>query len=146
MFTSLLSGEYPSTELSSTGNSTIAPCLLILPCRARFNCQPTTSFHFTQLNATHPAWGPCYIVSGRTQQNILFFYCCARVPFRGNVFTEPLPRNGLHKVVVLLVRALPSNGRCLQSSRLAKGVYAIILSFHLLLGLPICLFPFGFPR
>jgi hypothetical protein len=48
-----------------------------------------------------------------------------------NVFTEPLFRNGLHNPVVLLLcacmlRALPSNGRCLQSHRLATCLYATI--------------------
>jgi hypothetical protein len=53
-------------------------------------------------------------------------YCCRRV------FTDPLLRNGLHNIIVLLLcacmlRELPSNGRCLQSHRLAADLYAIIL-------------------
>jgi hypothetical protein len=44
------------------------------------------------------------------------------------VFTDPLLRNGLHNPVLLLcarmLRALPSNGRCLQSQLLATGLYA----------------------
>jgi hypothetical protein len=40
----LLSDEYPATELLSTVNSTIAPSLLTLPCRARLNCQPSTNW------------------------------------------------------------------------------------------------------
>jgi hypothetical protein len=48
-----------------------------------------------------------------------------------NVFSHPLLRNRLHNPVVLLLRAymlraLPSNGRCLQSHRLAAGLYATI--------------------
>jgi hypothetical protein len=38
----LLSGEYPTTELLSTVNWTTVPSLLSLPCRARLNCQPST--------------------------------------------------------------------------------------------------------
>jgi hypothetical protein len=41
--------------------------------------------------------------------------CCSiknPVPNNGNLFTEPLPRNG----------------RCLQSRRLAAGLYAIIFT------------------
>jgi hypothetical protein len=63
VLTSLLSGEYPANELLSTANSTIAPSLLSLPCRARLKCQtsteaslsPTnyfTSLHFTSLHFT----------------------------------------------------------------------------------------------
>jgi hypothetical protein len=37
--TTLLSGEYPATELLSTVNSTIAPSLFSSPCRARLTCQ-----------------------------------------------------------------------------------------------------------
>jgi hypothetical protein len=49
--------------------------------------------------------------------------CCRRV------FTDPLLINGLHDIVVLLLRAcmlqaLLSNGRCLQSHRLTTGLYA----------------------
>jgi hypothetical protein len=40
VLTSLMSGEYPATEHLSAVNSNIAPSLLNLPCRARFNCQP----------------------------------------------------------------------------------------------------------
>jgi hypothetical protein len=61
--------------------------------------------------------------SGRTQQKTPFFYYCTRVGFRGNVFTEPLLRNGLHNPIVLLLRALSGNGRYLQSHRLAMGLY-----------------------
>jgi hypothetical protein len=48
------------------------------------------------------------------------------------MFTEPLLRNGLHNLVVLLLRAcmlraLPSNGRCLQSHCLATDLYATVL-------------------
>jgi hypothetical protein len=79
---SLLSGEYPATELLSTVNLTIAPSLLSLPCRARLNCQPprllftdwlstdnwqlnflthqpTTSLHFTRLNYWQLNWSIC---------------------------------------------------------------------------------------
>jgi hypothetical protein len=52
----------------------------------------------------------------------------ARICFSGNAFTEPLLRNGLHSLVVLLspaciLRVLHSNGRCLQNHRLATGLY-----------------------
>jgi hypothetical protein len=42
--TSLLSGEYPATELLSTVNSIIAQSVLSLPCRARLNCQPSINW------------------------------------------------------------------------------------------------------
>jgi hypothetical protein len=56
-----------------------------------------------------------------------FFYCFVGVRCRGNVFTEPLHRNGLYNPVVLLLpkcmlRALSSNGRYLQSHCLATGL------------------------
>jgi hypothetical protein len=38
---------------------------------------PTSSFHFTQLNCTQPAWGPCYIASGQTTSKTPSFYCSA---------------------------------------------------------------------
>jgi hypothetical protein len=40
--TSLLSCEYPATELMSTVNLIIAPSLLSLPCRAQLNCKHST--------------------------------------------------------------------------------------------------------
>jgi hypothetical protein len=43
------------------------------------------------------------------------------------VFTEPLFRNGLHNPVVLYLRALPGNGRCLQSHLLATGPHTTVL-------------------
>jgi hypothetical protein len=51
-----------------------------------------------------------YNFSVRTTSKTPFFYCCFRFLFRGNVFTEPLLRNGL-----LFIRLLHSNGctRCL---------------------------------
>jgi hypothetical protein len=48
--TSLLSYEYLATELLSTVNSTIAPSLLSLPCRAQLKCQPSTIWA--------PGWPP----------------------------------------------------------------------------------------
>jgi hypothetical protein len=43
------------------------------------------------------------------------------------VFTDTLPRNGLQNTVVLLLRTLPINSRCLQRRCLAMGAYAILL-------------------
>jgi hypothetical protein len=48
------------------------------------------------------------------------------------MFTDLFLRNGLHNTIVLLLRAcmlraLPSNGRFLQSHRLPTGLYAVIL-------------------
>jgi hypothetical protein len=88
-------------------------------------------------------------VAVRTIWKTPLFYCCERC-FRGKVFTEPLLRNGLHNTIVLLLRAcmlraLHSNGRCLQSHRLIRGLYATILSSHLCLRPPSSLFPSGFP-
>jgi hypothetical protein len=53
-----------------------------------------------------------------------FIYCCLRVRFSGNVFTEALPRNGR-----LFIRLLHSRGciRCLFRGRcLGTGLYATI--------------------
>jgi hypothetical protein len=50
--------------------------------------------------------------------------------FRGNVFSDPLLRNGLHYNVVLLLHAmiaLLSNGSCLHSHRVATGLYVTAL-------------------
>jgi hypothetical protein len=44
VLTALLSGEYPTAELLSTVNLTLAPSLLSLPCRARLNCQASTNW------------------------------------------------------------------------------------------------------
>jgi hypothetical protein len=49
-----------------------------------------------------------------------------------DVFTNPFPRIGLHNPFVLLLRAwmfraLPGNGRCLQSYYLTTGLYATVL-------------------
>jgi hypothetical protein len=131
---SLLSGEYPATELLSTVNTTIAPSLLSLACKSSIEL-PTlnwtlsltnhfTSLHFTQWTANlivlkiAPWRGP----HRKHRSSIV-----ARVRISGNVFTESLLRNGLHNPVVLLLHAcmlpvLPSNGRCLQSHRLATGL------------------------
>jgi hypothetical protein len=51
------------------------------------------------------------------------------------VFTEPLLRNGLHNPVVLLLsacmlRALHSNGRCLQSYLSATGPYTTLFIYQ----------------
>jgi hypothetical protein len=57
-------------------------------------------------------------MSARTTKKMPFFCCCFGDRCRGNAFTEPLLRNGLHNPVVLLLRAcilpeLVSNGRYL---------------------------------
>jgi hypothetical protein len=64
--------------------------------------------------------------SSRTTSKTPLFYCYVHVRFRGNVFTEPLIGNGLYNPVVILLRALPSNGRCLHSHRLAMGLYVTV--------------------
>jgi hypothetical protein len=43
----------------------------------------------------------------------LSLYCCVRIRCRGNVFTEPSPRNG----------------RCLQRHRLAAGLHTTVYRF-----------------
>jgi hypothetical protein len=48
----------------------------------------------------------------RTTSKTSFFYCCAHLRYRGNMFTKPIHRNGLRNPVVLLLQRLPSNGRC----------------------------------
>jgi hypothetical protein len=74
-------------------------------------------------------------VAARTIWKTPIFYRCACVCFRGNMFTKPFLRNGLHNPVVLLLRAcmlqtLQGNGRCLQSHRLATGLYATIIFIY----------------
>jgi hypothetical protein len=54
------------------------------------------------------------------------------------VFTDPLPRNGLHYPIVLLLRmhmlrALSSNGHCLQSRRLATRLYATVCNYIIII-------------
>jgi hypothetical protein len=56
-----------------------------------------------------------YNIPTRTTSKTLFISCCVEVRCRGNVLTEPLFKNGLHNPIVLLLRALPRNGRCLES-------------------------------
>jgi hypothetical protein len=153
VLTSLLSGEYPATELPTTDNSTRAPSLFSLPWRAQLNCQTSTnwipgwrSFHTKLLissqvdfQLTTDNWtGQIKCLednsSARATSKTPFFYCCASVRFRWNVFTEPLLRNGLHNPVVLLLRAcmlraLPNNGRCLQTHRLATGLYVTLYTY-----------------
>jgi hypothetical protein len=126
--TSLLSVEYPTSELVTlTVNSTIAPSLLSLPSELDLNCQTSTELAHSPTNhCTEPAGGPRYIASGRTLQKTRCFYCCALVCFRENVFTQPLFGNRLYNPVVLLLGALPSNGRCWQGHRLASGLYTTI--------------------
>jgi hypothetical protein len=53
---------------------------------------------------------PAYNVSARTTKKTHFFYFCIGGRFRGKVPTEPLLRNGSHNPVVLMLRALLSNG------------------------------------
>jgi hypothetical protein len=43
----------------------------------------------TRVNSNSPG----YNFSARITQKTSFFYCCVRILCRGNVFTEPLPRN-----------------------------------------------------
>jgi hypothetical protein len=71
--------------------------------------------------------------SARTTLITPFFYCCPRVSFRRKVFTKTFLRKGLHNPVVILLRtcmlrALPSNGRSLQSHCLATGLNTTIFT------------------
>jgi hypothetical protein len=112
----LLCSKYPTTELLSTVNSTIAPSLLSLPCRVQHNCQPSTKLsltnHFTQLN-----WIAQIVFlfnsSVWTTSRTLFMFCWMHVCFRRNMFTEPLLRSRLHNSTVPLLQAIPSNDHCL---------------------------------
>jgi hypothetical protein len=138
----------------STVNWTTAPSLLSLPCTAQLNCQPSNNWvpgwwplhinppsllftgwlttqlrHFTSLNWTGQL---VFKIPPRRVPHRKIRSTVARVTFRGNMFTEPLLRNGLNNPVIILLRAcmfwaLPSNCRCLQSHRLATGLYATIL-------------------
>jgi hypothetical protein len=79
---------------------------------------PTVSF-------LTPRYGP-----HRKHRFPLQLYCRVTC-FHGNVFTEPLLRNRMHNIVVLLLhacmlQALSSNSNCLQSPRLAMGLYTTI--------------------
>jgi hypothetical protein len=65
--------------------------------------------------------------SARTTQKTRPLYCCR------SVSSSPFHSNGrgaghMENTVLLLLRALPSNGQCLQSHRLRTGLYATILS------------------
>jgi hypothetical protein len=64
-----------------------------------------------------------YNFSVQTTSKRPFLYCCVRLHLRGNVFTEPLLRNGC-----LFTRLLHSNGcTCLfRGPCLATGLHAII--------------------
>jgi hypothetical protein len=95
--------------------------LLSLPCTAQLstNCSlgtpeldcrfSTELFFITTLHGLH-----INTVSNNT-------------PIVVGVFTDPLLRNGLQNPVILLLRELPSNGRYLQSPRLATGLFATVL-------------------
>jgi hypothetical protein len=49
---------------------------------------------------------PAYNISARTTQKTpFFFYCCVGARCSENMFTEPLLTNGLHNLVVLVLRA-----------------------------------------
>jgi hypothetical protein len=79
-------------------------CLHSLPCTSQ-RTQPTWSL-FYNISVNHAE-------TPRFQQSL---YCCVRIRCRGNVFTEPLPRNG----------------HCVQSHRFAMGLYTAI-----------CIHPYG---
>jgi hypothetical protein len=74
----------------------------------------------------------CYCCAAQTTQktsHVIVKYCWSMTSLRlrGSVFTEPLPRNGLHNPVVpLLVRVLLRNGCFCGSTVLAWGKYAAI--------------------
>jgi hypothetical protein len=68
-------------ELFSTVNSTIAPSPHNLPCRDRLTGYPSSLL---------------YNSSTRTAWTALHFSRCMRNHCRGNIFSEPLPRNGSH--------------------------------------------------
>jgi hypothetical protein len=84
-----------------------------------------------------------YNSSARTTLNTPFAYYWARVRFRGNVFTEPLFRNGR-----LFIRLLHSNDctRCLFPSLcLATSLYATVYTHNRVISThtptePICVF------
>jgi hypothetical protein len=113
--TSLLSGEYPATELFVI--STVAPPLFSLHCEARLNWtlvthQPTTSLQSTELHS--PGLGySLYSFGANPTENIILHW------------------NWLRNPVVLLLDecmllALPSSGLTLQSRRLATALYTTI--------------------
>jgi hypothetical protein len=130
-------------------------------CRTPLNCQPSTNwvpFHtnllmfssqadnlqlnyFTSLQFTelHSASlrSSLYNLAADPTENTVppLLHTCARPC--GNGTTEPLPRNGLHNPVFLLLHAfmlwaLPNNGHCLQDHCLAMGLYATILTVYLI--------------
>jgi hypothetical protein len=74
-----------------------------------------------------------YTATSRTTQktsHVIAKYCCSvtSLRLRGSVFTEPLPRSGLHTPVVpLLVLVLLRNGCFCGSTILACGKYAKLL-------------------
>jgi hypothetical protein len=77
---------------------------------------------------------------GPRRKHSPFIVCC-----RG-MFSAPLHSNShgaghIENIVLLLLRALPRNGRCLQSHCLAMCLYATILSSHINLRVPSDLTP-----
>jgi hypothetical protein len=90
---SILPGEYAAAELLSSVNSTIAPSLLSLLCRAQLNCPlgtPELDCRFsTELSIMTTLHGPNRKL--RSQQCL---HCCFRIRCHGNLFTKPLPSNG----------------------------------------------------
>jgi hypothetical protein len=94
--TQVLLSQPPVLNSLNSFNSTVAPSILSLPCRAQLHCQLSTLNH----QLSRPG-GPRYIAPGRTQQKTLFSNNPSIIV---GVFTYPLPRNGR-----LLIRLLCSN-------------------------------------
>jgi hypothetical protein len=76
----------PPLQILSTVNSTIAPYLVSLPCRAQLNWLP-------QFSSLKP------LCTDRIENIFSNNSCCCR-----GVFTDTLLINGLHNTVVLLLR------------------------------------------
>jgi hypothetical protein len=116
LFSSLLCLHSRSlTTASNSGDSSAS--------RAQILASQPPVQNWTELNWTINWLCPLLIISRHGPHRkhgscIVASYCCViknLVPSNGNVFTEPLPRNV----------------RCLQSHRVATGLYATILKWNL---------------
>jgi hypothetical protein len=133
-------GEYPATELLSTVNPQLLLHLFLASLAeldSTANPQLTQILtnqllHYTSLHSTEfpqPVSGPRYIASGQTQQKTPSSRVCS---FPRERFPSRCSETGYITQFVLLLRAcmlraLPSNSCCLQSRRLATGLYATIV-------------------
>jgi hypothetical protein len=112
------------------GSRDSGPYFTVSDLRLPFSSPPTT--RRVTVEVFEPAFQAVLLIIGPhgPHRKHSFFYCCVGVRCLGNVFTEPLFRNGR-----LFIRLLLSNGCTCSSFRglfLATGLYSTILSSLLL--------------